>query len=349
MSARFDDEHGSLVSLLDKQTGHDHIDANALGSLWVLELPEQAGGTLLPEHARRFECRREDNDSHRARLFWTGFNRAAVPALSVSVGVRLDPAAQAGRFSISVQGLAGVVPRVLCFPRIGAIAPQESEVLAAPYWMGEKTTQARQLLSPASGQAQRREFAYPGILSMQCMAFYRDNGPGLYLAADDIAARSKSFAAFGDGRGGIGLEVCHFPGADAAAQGTCEPPYEVVVGLFEGDWITVAARYREWALEQPWARRSRLREGRTPPWVLNTGFWVWNRGRSDSVLPPAAAAQDYLGVPVSVFWHWWHGCAYDVNFPEYLPPREGMDAFRQAVYQARREGLNPIVYMNQRL
>ena len=131
------------------------------------------------------------------------------PCLSTSA---LTPAAQATRFSIRVQGLNGVVPVAVRFPRIGAIAPQESEVLAVPYWMGEKTTQARQLLSPAPGKAERREFSYPGILSMQCMAFYRENGPGLYLAADDIEARSKSFAAFGDGQGGLGLEVCHVPG-----------------------------------------------------------------------------------------------------------------------------------------
>ena len=35
-----------------------------------------------------------------------------------------------------------------------------------------------------------------------------------------------------------------------------------------------------------------------------------------------------LGLPVSVFWHWWHGCAYDTGFPEYLPPREGAEAFQ---------------------
>ncbi|NLZ07478.1 MAG: hypothetical protein GXY19_20100 [Phycisphaerae bacterium] len=349
MSVHFDEEHGSLISLLDKRTGHDHIDANALGSLWTLELPPQAGGTLLPEHARRFECRQEDDDPCRVRLVWTEFNRDAMPALSVSVLVRLDRAIQAGHFSILVQGLDAVVPQVVRFPRIAAIRPQESEVLAVPYWVGEKTTQARQMLSPAAGQAQRREFAYPGILSMQCMAFYRDNGPGLYLAADDIAARSKSFAAFGDGRGGVGLEVCHFPGADTATGGEYEPGYELEVGLFEGDWITVAQRYRQWALQQPWARQSRLKQGRTPDWVINTGFWVWNRGHADGVLPPAAAMQDDLGVPVSVFWHWWHGCAYDVNFPEYLPPRDGTDAFRTAVRQARQHGLNPIVYMNQRL
>jgi hypothetical protein len=312
-----------------------------------LELPEQAGGALLPEHAQQFECQHENNDPLRLHLSWSGFRREAMPTLSVSAHVRFDPAAQATRFSIRVQGLNGVIPLVVRFPRICAIAQQESEVLAVPYWMGEKTTQARQLLSPAPGHAQRREFSYPGILSMQCMAFYRENGPGLYLAADDIETRSKSFAAFGNGQGGLGLEVCHFPGADTAA--VYEPGYDVLIGLFQGDWLTVAARYRAWALQQPWARESRLKQGRTPDWIMKTGFWVWNRGPSDDVLPPAAAMQDYLGVPVSVFWHWWHGCAYDVNFPEYLPPREGTDAFREAVRKARQKGLNPIVYMNQRL
>ncbi len=346
---RFDEEQGHLVSLFDKRAGHDHIAAGSLGSLWVLELPEQAGGTLLSEHARQFEYQRDEDDPFRVRLSWSGFGRDALPDLSVSVDVCFDPVVRASRFSIAVRGLDGVVPLLVRFPRIGAIAPQESEVLAVPNWMGEKTTQARQILSPAPGRAHRREFAYPGILSMQCMAFYRENGPGLYLATDDIEARSKSFAAFGDVQGGVSLEVCHFPGADLAAKVVYEPGYDVLVGLFQGDWITVAQRYRDWALQQPWARQSRLKQGRTPDWVRNTGFWVWNRGPSDGVLPPAAAMQDYLGVPVSVFWHWWHGCAYDVNFPEYLPPREGMDAFRQAMRQARQQGLNPIVYMNQRL
>ncbi|MBM4027967.1 MAG: hypothetical protein FJ280_21600 [Planctomycetes bacterium] len=349
VALRFDEKQGHLVSLLDKRAGHDHVAGDACGSLWVLELPESAGGTLLPEHAQQFEYRQEDHDPTRLHLLWSGFGREAMARLSVSVRVRLDPAARAGRFSISVRGLDGAVPLVVRFPRVPAIRPQEAEVLAVPNWMGEKTTQARQILSPASGKAQRREFSYPGLLSLQCMAFYRDNGPGLYLAADDIQARSKSFAAFGDGQGGLGLEVCHFPGADTAAQAAYEPGYDVLVGLFQGDWMTVAAQYRQWALQQPWARESRLKRGRTPDWVQDTGFWVWNRGYSDGVLPPAAALQDYLGVPVSVFWHWWHGCAYDVNFPEYLPPREGTEAFREAVRDARRKGLNAIVYMNQRL
>jgi hypothetical protein len=67
------------------------------------------------------------------------------------------------------------------------------------------------------------------------------------------------------------------------------------------------------------------------------------------VLEPALELQRRLGLPVSVFWHWWHGCSYDMGFPEYLPPREGAAEFKAAVARARRRGLNALVYMNQRL
>jgi len=67
------------------------------------------------------------------------------------------------------------------------------------------------------------------------------------------------------------------------------------------------------------------------------------------VLDPARVLLERLGMPVSVFWHWWHGCPYDVGFPEYLPPREGAEPFRAAVAAMHDADLRAIVYMNQRL
>jgi hypothetical protein len=78
-------------------------------------------------------------------------------------------------------------------------------------------------------------------------------------------------------------------------------------------------------------------------------MWVWNRGRSAQVLEPAIALQKELGLPVRVFWHWWHGCAYDTGFPEYLPPREGEESFTNAMARAHQADVRAIVYMNQRL
>src|SRR5256886_9929431 len=81
------------------------------------------------------------------------------------------------------------------------------------------------------------------------------------------------------------------------------PPYAALLGTFQGDWITVAERYREWGTRQPWARESRLVRGRVPEWLLRTGMWVWNRGRSVGVVPPALAVQRALGLPVRIYWH----------------------------------------------
>jgi hypothetical protein len=67
------------------------------------------------------------------------------------------------------------------------------------------------------------------------------------------------------------------------------------------------------------------------------------------LLAPAALLQQHAKLPVSVFWHWWHQGPYDTSFPDYLPPREGAEPFTRAVAKAHEQGLNAIVYMNQRL
>lgn len=345
----FEETQGRLVSLRDMTAGHEHIAQDAVGSLWLVELPESAGGALRPSDASEFDWHQPEDASEALRLTWRGFGRPALPDLSVEAELRYDPLWSAAAWKIRVSGLSDTTPTAARFPRFPELARQENEALAVPYWMGEMTTHPRTLLSPEPGHGARREFEYPGLLSLQCMAFYQQDGPGLFIASDDTGARSKRFAVFGDGREGIGLEVIHLPGADALKDGVYAPEYAVLSGVFQGDWVTVAERYRSWAMNQPWAHNSRIKQGGTPAWVTDTGFWVWNRGHSEGVLPPAAALQRYLDVPVSVFWHWWHGCAYDVGFPEYLPPREGADPFREAVRKAREQGLNPIVYMNQRL
>jgi hypothetical protein len=228
------------------------------------------------------------------------------------------------------------------------LGAREHESLAAPQWLGELTDKPRELLN-ADGQARRLEWSYPGIMSLQCVAFYSANAPGLYAASDDTAAYGKRFAFFGDGKQGASFEVVQLPERSAESNGMYRSPYRVALGLLNGDWFAAAERYRAWALQQAWARDSRLKKNETAKWAVDTGLWVWNRGRSENVLQPAAALQEASGVPVSVFWHWWHGCAYDVGFPEYLPPREGAENFKIAIDSAHEKNLHAIVYMNQRL
>ncbi len=344
LSLQLDERLGSVVSIRDIKNNHDHIASRNASALWLICFNDASGSPVSPADAQEFSWHYTSQSPEALQLTWKNFRQEHLRGISVHVTVAATDALTT-LWNMNIKGLENTVPTAIHFPRISPIAKQPDEVLAVPYWIGEKTTQHREMLANTG----RLEWTYPGILSMQCITLYSEQGPGIYLAADDIQARSKSFAAFYDTPDNTGIEICHYPNINDIQEGLYTVPYNSLVSLFKGDWITVAEQYRKWALEQPWARQSRLKTGQTPGWAADTGFWIWNRDHSIGVLPPAIEMQEYLQLPVSVFWHWWHGCAYDAGFPEYLPPREGNDAFRTALANAQAQGIHAIVYMNQRL
>jgi hypothetical protein len=215
--------------------------------------------------------------------------------------------------------------------------------------MGALAKEPRALLTDSAGRPRRLEWVYPGALSLQALALYEENGPGFYAASHDTMAYHKTFAVWGDADSSIGFELAQLLENPAKPKTEWMQPYPVAIGTFRGDWITAAERYREWGTRQYWARESRLKRGLVPQWLTNTAIWVWNRGRSPGVIPPAIALQKALGLPVSVYWHWWHHAPYDTGFPDYLPPREGVDSFTTAIAEAHAAGIHAMVYMNQRL
>jgi len=282
-----------------------------------------------------------------AKLVWTVERR---PGLRVEAVVRLDPLSRGtSRWQLHIDKSAAIRVSAIRFPRVPGMTPSANQQLAVPHYMGELATEAQRLLRDAQGKPSRRAWAYPGALSLQCLAWYVVDGPGLYVASNDVAVYPKTFVLVGDTEGRAQFEMLHEPERAAAGLARYSLPYEVELGVFRGDWSTAAVRYRQSAVAQAWAKQGRLARALTPDWVRQTSLWVWNRGRSPGVLPPAAALAKHLGTPVSVFWHWWHNCSYDTGFPEYLPPREGAAEFRTAVDAAHRDGLRTLLYMNQRL
>jgi hypothetical protein len=339
------DARGRLTQVADLANHYEFLTADSSMPLWRVVLVD--GAELLPENAAAFDW--EGGEDKPIELRWSGFGRAEAPTLQVIARVTAEKNEPVSRWRISVEGLGEVAVRTVAFPRVGYLAAQESETLAVPQWMGEATNQARSIVNPAPKTPSRREWDYPGVLSMQFVAFYGGDGRGLLLSVDDTGLMRKQFAVFGDGAGGLGMEVVHHAPVAVGTRQRYSPTYDVLVRTFDGDWFTAADWYRRWAREQWWVKASRVRTRRTPDWVRDTAVWVWNRGPSPGVLAPAAALQSQAAMPVSVFWHWWHGCEYDVGFPEYLPPREGTEAFRDAVADAEAQGIHAIVYMNQRL
>ena len=339
---------GRLTQFTDRAAHWNHIAGQAVPlDLWKLEVLR--GGKeieLAPAQAKQFQLAR-GRERRSLRLSWSDFGSDLAPQLKVVVEADLASSGAMSRWHITVENLRGLILEKVHFPRFPAIRPQADEYLAAPVWMGQLAPNPRSLLAGAAGIEKRMVWDYPGLTSLQCLAFYRKNGPGLYFSCDDTASYRKSFVMWDSGNGQVNYEMVHLPESQAAE--SYRLPYQAILGAFQGDWFTAAERYRSWGTNQVWARESRLASGRTPDWVRATGMWVWNRGRSGGVLEPAVGLQEALGLPVSVFWHWWHGCAYDTGFPEYLPPREGVESFTNALARAHQRDVRAIVYMNQRL
>ena len=344
-----DRQDGKLSELVDLGTGHNHLDGGlVLSGLWELDvLLEGQPAVLTPAQSKSFQWKVLPS-GQALRLTWSGFSHPGATECRVEVTVRLDADTPMSRWKIAVAKPAELVLRSIRFPRVFGLRRQPSERLAVPAWLGQQTADPRGLLSGRDGRGRRLAWDYPGRLAVQCLAYYADGGDGFYAACDDTAALRKTFALWGTAGDQVHFETVHYPENEATGEERYVLPYDVLLGTFQGDWITAAERYRAWATQQRWAKESRLKRGLVPDWLLDTGAWIWNRGRSPGVLPPAAALQERLGLPVSVFWHWWHGCPYDIGFPEYLPPRDGTKAFQQAAARAHDDNVRFIVYMNQR-
>ncbi|MGV3707353.1 MAG: DUF6259 domain-containing protein [Gemmatimonas sp.] len=305
-----------------------------------------AAKQIFASQAKKFAVRKVDDRT--LEMTWDQFDSTAAPHLMVTATVKLRTDSSAA-WHIKVDGMKDVSVDHVHYPRVNGISfSGEGLELAVPVWMGQRARDPNTLLQRADSAKRPLEYVYPGALSMQAIALSSAKDGGLYFSADDTLAFRKSFAFWRNTDGSAGYNVVHVL-SDPGTATNYEPSYDAIVGVIPGDWLTAVERYREWGTKQYWARESRLATNTTPEWMRETGIWVWNRGESPMVLEPATLLKKDAGLPVSVFWHWWHKGPYDTSFPDYLPPREGTSKFVSAVSKAKAEGLHAIVYMNQRL
>ena len=120
-------------------------------------------------------------------------------------------------------------------------------------------------------------------------------------------------------------------------------PFRAVLTPFEGGWFQAAEIYRRGIWPTDWYAKCRARDfGR----LRDIGMWFWNRRTSDIVIPPVEKFQADAGVPAALDWYWWHAISYDTGYPNFWPPREGVESFRAAVRRLHEKGIYCQVYMN---
>lgn len=341
----FDRLTGQLTVFEDCVNSISYLDSNAIKRLpWEIILFESADTSLVKlTHPSVFSFTKSGPNT--LQMIWKKFQETRGQNFQIVATVSLQGDKPFSFWKISVEGLDGNYIHKLSFPIVHGLKEHDSERLAVPFWMGQEIRNPREHLSIIPGNTKKYTWDYPGQLSAQCLYLYHPDQYGFYAACQDSLAFVKSFEVSLDTLNSLTFLINHFPALDST-RSDYVMPYEAVVGSFRGDWIDAAQVYGKWATQQKWCRESRFKNRQNPSWLDSTALWVWNRGRSGQVLGPAMDLQQKLGLPVSVFWHWWHGCAYDVGFPEYFPPREGKDSFVSALTAARENGVRSIIYMN---
>jgi hypothetical protein len=340
-----------MVRLLD---GFNQLaDSPVPLGLWQIAVRDgEVLHELTAERAGPVRIERLSGDRPGLRMAWDKIALGTSALLGVEVVVRLgQERGPLSRWELSIAKPKNVRLAQVRFPRVASLRVRPEECLAVPQQLGILARNPRRIVQGRDNQGLRLCWRYPygTEMSTQCVAFYQHDGPGFYAACDDAQGYRKDFAMWGDGKGQVHFEIVHDPEQAAVGMTEFRLPFAVVLGAFHGDWTTAAQVYRESPSSRAIAERGRLLRRLTPPWLPQTGLWLWNRGRSQQALQPAIEMRTHLQVPVSVLWHWWHDCPYDAGFPEYLPPREGADSFKSALAAARRHDVHAILYMNQRL
>ncbi|HUZ61568.1 MAG TPA: DUF6259 domain-containing protein [Hanamia sp.] len=343
----FDVSSGTLLAFTDMTNTSEVLnnqDMASHGSIWEITLEKYSVVKKLNiNNARVFHFTKVNDKS--LQLEWSDFSILSNPLFKVTVNIKVDDQEPFSDWHISVTGLHDEKLERVTFPKIGGVKDMGSENLAVPAWMGELIKNPRSIKEHANGTEKKYSWNYPGLLSMQFLALYNKETQGLYFAANDTMNYFKQFSLVVDSLNNMSYQMNNYPSFDSILK-TYILPYNAIIGIFKGDWLSAAFIYRKWAVKQRWCKESMFKQNNNDLWLNKTALWIWNRGESNNVLVPAENIKKQLHLPVNVLWHWWHGCAYDDGFPDYFPPRQGIESFKNAVAQANREGVNAILYMN---
>jgi hypothetical protein len=194
------------------------------------------------------------------------------------------------------------------------------------------------------------EGIYPGPVSTQFMAYYDSKG-GLYFGAHDEQCNVKAIEYYRYEEG-IRLEFKLFPGA--IPKGKYQMEYNMVLGVFEGDWYEAANIYRQWYQNSNIEKPVRLFENKeVPQWMdespVVVGYPV--RGKKDTgvmdpnpeyfpftnAVPYLEKLSDELDSKVMSLLMHWEGTA--MWAPPYMwPPFGGEEGFTEYVDKMHAKG-----------
>jgi Domain of unknown function (DUF6259) len=344
----FDPDHnGAIVSMVDKASGRDFAAPKTAAPL-LYELRFTNAPSLTEADAAGVTVKREGDSVVIAVASHTN------AAVAVECRFHTEPHSPLIYGRIAVRNDTG---HALTFARFPALAwtkqlgaSPEREFLVMPRNDGC-------LIQAPATIGWLPPCPYPGAASMQFLAHYDDTA-GVYVAAQDSQCFTKSFGV--EKRGdAFRLAMLHLPPRQEAAHQEWSTGYDIAFGTFHGDWQAAADIYKQWALKQPWCRRTlarRVADGDVPRWLTEPSlFYAYSlRGEIEPKQPgnrlprvpaQAAAWRERLGGATTFMLMSWEKLGPWVT-PDYFPPFGGAKDFKAATAALHANGHHTMVFLS---
>lgn len=343
---------GSIESIVDVGTGVSFISVppGTYHPLWELDLDSTSGPRVYANSDASPPTASVSSDATGTvvDLVWRGLhfaNGASAPAAVTTVEIRLLTGSRTASFTFHAESLVGNQIKHLRFPGIAgisAIGSGDDNRLLVPEFGGRLFSDP--VHQPTGSGIAGFGLQYPGILSMQMMAFYNPKA-GLFVASHDVSGQTKFFQWDTDSttRATGRIEIDHvFPSQpwDSLTLG-----YECEIGTFQGDWTAAADLYKSWAAGTPWVSSASART--EPTWLdqleysrqfcmKDCGDPAWDTNYA-AVLQEQSLNLPSFGSPAVLNFSGWedHPTWY---YGDYFPPQGGWAAFDQFVTTLHQQG-----------
>jgi uncharacterized protein (TIGR03437 family) len=338
---------GSLDGIIHKQSGVNlqSKNVNNYQGIWGMSLNTSAGVIPYVGNANTTSFTgtfTTGANGASLELMWRGLLPSGAPALpnvnvKAQISVRTDTPLSYWTIEVDGLGTNSVIsvsyPFILGIDKLGQSG--DDDVLLVPQMKGTLFHNPIVNLTVPTGSS------YPaGYASMQLLAYF-DKTAGFYLAADDTQGNTKTFwwGKTTSPAGDFQINMVSYPTGSPAD--TFTVPYNMIVGVTQGDWYAAADIYRTWADQQSWAQQSRTKK--VPTWLHDMPLARWECTHGCQSQPDRSYAnflqdmqqsQQSFGVPgMGQLNGWEKSGAY--AYGDYFPPQEGWSAFDATVQNLR--------------
>ena len=352
-----------LSAMIDKKTGYNHIKTvEGKHLLWEVAFGkgrqiERITNNYKPCNYARIE--NLPNGSQRAVMEWNELRWWLEDSVvTVQVTVELPKDCGIAKWRIFVENLSDYwglweanYPRINGFPASGEYDAAIPTCASGGHLI-KNWDRRLKMRSPS------------GFFPMQFMALTKGTN-SVYFASMDGESRAKDFFVNTETEE---LAMIRYPENMGVAGSDFPDNYPAELGVYQGDWVGAAHKYRSWALKQIWTQNGTISQRADFPEIAANvglwlrGFWKWEINLDEDkrretpsdweadVQDPHEMNKPFFNVmerlpniPLALHWYRWHHVTFDNQYPHYLPALPG---FGERVGELTETGSVIMPYIN---